>query len=47
MGLMTPTLALYYVGLRLRAAAAQALKKVLPESLLSAILRHRPIKGMG
>jgi hypothetical protein len=46
-GLMTPGLALYYARLCVRAAAAQALKKVLPVSLVSAILRRRSIKGMG
>ena len=46
-GLMTPAVAFHYGRLYLRTALALALKRVLPESLRTAILRHRPIKGMG
>lgn len=46
-GLMTPLRALRYGLLMARLVAAQALKKMLPPPLLRAILRHRPIKGMG
>jgi len=46
-GLMTPAVWLYYARLYVRTVLALALKKILPKNLVSAILRHRPIKGMG
>ena len=46
-GLMTPRIALYYRRLRAREAVVQTLKRILPRRLVSAILRHRPIGGMG
>ena len=45
--LMTPRVALYYVYLVMRTAAALGLKRVLPGAIVSSILRYRPIKGMG
>lgn len=46
-GLMTPGIWLFYARLYVRTALALALKKVLPKSLISVILRYRPIGGMG
>jgi glycosyltransferase involved in cell wall biosynthesis len=46
-GLMTAGLARHYRWLMLRAVMARAMKAVLPAPLLRAILRHRPIKGIG
>jgi len=46
-GLMTPGVWLFYARLYIRTALALTLKKVLPKNLVSAILRRRPIKGMG
>ena len=45
--LMTLDIRLYYSWLYLRTVLALALKKILPKNLVSAILRHRPIGGMG
>jgi glycosyltransferase involved in cell wall biosynthesis len=46
-GLMTPGIWLYYARLYVRTVLALSLKKILPKGLVSAILRHRPIGGMG
>lgn len=46
-GLMTPGIWFYYARLHVRTALALTLKKILPKGLVSAILRHRPIGGMG
>jgi hypothetical protein len=46
-GLMTPRIWLYYARLYLRTAIALGLRKILPKGLISIILRHRPISGMG
>jgi hypothetical protein len=46
-GLMTHRIALHYARLYLRTALALALKKSLPNGLVRAILRRRPVKGMG
>ena len=46
-GLLTPGLAFHYRRLMVRALIAGAAKAVLPRALTRAILRHRPIKGLG
>lgn len=46
-GLMNASVAFYYARLCLRTVLAQASKRVLPKSVVKAILRHRPIEGMG
>jgi glycosyltransferase involved in cell wall biosynthesis len=46
-GLMTGRLAWHYRRLMLRAVLARAVKAVLPAPLLRAVLRHRPIRGLG
>jgi hypothetical protein len=46
-GLMTARLARHYYWLMARAVVAQAVKSVLPRGILRAILRRRPIKGLG
>lgn len=46
-GLMTRRIRLHYARLYARTALALLLKKILPKSLVSVILRHRPIGGMG
>jgi glycosyltransferase involved in cell wall biosynthesis len=46
-GLMTSQVALYYQRLRAREVVVRILKRILPRRLVSAILRHRPIGGMG
>lgn len=46
-GLMTLRTRLYYARLYIRTAIALGLRKVLPKGLISIILRHRPIRGMG
>ena len=46
-GLMTPRIRLYYTRLYIRTVLALGLKKILPKRLVSVILRHRPIGGMG
>lgn len=46
-GLMTPRIRFYYARLYVRTALALMLKKILPKAMVSAILRHRPIGGMG
>jgi len=46
-GLMTAGVAFHYGRLYLRTATALILKRLLPEKLKSAILRNRPLKGMG
>lgn len=45
--LMTPVVALHYAWLFLRTGLAMVLKKMLPEKLVQAILRHRPDQRMG
>jgi glycosyltransferase involved in cell wall biosynthesis len=45
--LLSPKLAFHYRWLMLRALMAGAAKAVLPAALTRAILRHRPIKGLG
>jgi glycosyltransferase involved in cell wall biosynthesis len=46
-GLMTPAAALHYRWLTARMMTAVFLKAVLPKKLVTVILRHRPIGGMG
>lgn len=46
-GLMTPAVSVYYQWLNARMTLAGFLKAVLPKRLVTAILRHRPIGGMG
>jgi putative colanic acid biosynthesis glycosyltransferase len=46
-GLMTPRIALHYTRLHVWRVIAQILKRVLPKILVTAILRHRPITGVG
>jgi glycosyltransferase involved in cell wall biosynthesis len=46
-GLMTVGLALYYRGLMLRAVLAGVFKAVLPQSVTTRILKHRPVRGLG
>lgn len=46
-GLMTSKAAFYYKWLNARMAMARFLKAVLPKWLVTVILRHRPIGGMG
>ena len=46
-GLMSFGTALHYAGLILRLLIVRPLKKLLPKSLVSFILRHRSIRGLG
>lgn len=46
-GLMTPRIWLNYAYLYIRTVLALGLKKILPKGLITVILRHRPIGGMG
>jgi glycosyltransferase involved in cell wall biosynthesis len=46
-GLMTPAVRLYYSWLYVRVVLVLILKSILPRTLISSILRHRPIAGMG
>jgi len=46
-GLMTLSLAWHYAGLVAWVLFVGPLKRVLPKSMTSFILRHRPIKGLG
>jgi putative colanic acid biosynthesis glycosyltransferase len=46
-GLMTFPVALYYARLYFGTMLAIALKKILPDRLVSTVLRHRPVKRMG
>jgi glycosyltransferase involved in cell wall biosynthesis len=46
-GLMTLSLAWHYAGLVAWVLFVGPLKRVLPKSMTSYILRHRPIKGLG
>jgi putative colanic acid biosynthesis glycosyltransferase len=46
-GLMNFATALHYAGLITWVLLASPVKKVLPKSLVTYILRHRPLKGLG
>jgi glycosyltransferase involved in cell wall biosynthesis len=46
-GLMSAQTALHYAGLIARVLMVRPIKKVLPKSLVSFILRHRSISGLG
>jgi putative colanic acid biosynthesis glycosyltransferase len=46
-GLLRPRVAVFYAAQLLRAAVVPPIKNLLPRRLLSRILRHRPIKGLG
>jgi putative colanic acid biosynthesis glycosyltransferase len=46
-GLMRPRVAAFYAAQLLRAAVVPPLKRLLPRGLLTRILRHRTIKGLG
>lgn len=46
-GLMTPAVAAHYRWLNARMIMARMLKSILPKWLVTAILRYRPIGGMG
>ena len=46
-GFMTVPTAIHYALLMIRAVAAHEVKKILPSRMVSYVLRHRPIKGLG
>jgi putative colanic acid biosynthesis glycosyltransferase len=46
-GLMTAWTALHYAGLVARVLTVRPLKMILPKSIVSFILRHRSIRGLG
>ncbi len=46
-GLMNPRTAFHYAALIVWVVTVEPLKKMLPKSLVTFILRHRPIKGLG